>query len=266
MYGIYLTIARYKDHFLFVTALILSLFLLLNNQNSNMSVLRSKSAELVSFISSPVTFVKSLMHLEKKSEILRKENLLLTLKVESMLNLKNENNELLQMLDFKEKTILSMKPARVVNKGLQPNLLSMVINAGTNNSIQKNQPVLTSLGVIGKTVEVGENASIVQLITDANYRLSVRILPSGATGILRFLKDGFGQIREVQKNVKIKIGDKVVTSGFSDIYPSGLPVGSVSGVLDDRGSFQKVVNIKLPNDITSFQNVFVVVEKIDEMD
>ena len=72
--------------------------------------------------------------------------------------------------------------------------------------------------------------------------------------------------REVQKNVKVKIGDKVVTSGFSDIYPSGLPVGSVSGVLDDRGSFQKVVNIKLPSDITSFQNVFVIVEKIDEMD
>ncbi|MDA9656579.1 rod shape-determining protein MreC [Candidatus Marinimicrobia bacterium] len=266
MHGFYLTIVRYKDHFLFVTTLTLSFFLLLNNQNPNMGVLRGKSIELVSFISSPVTFVKSLMSLEVKTEYLRKENLLLALKVESMLNLENENNELLRMLEFKKRSTLSMKPARVVNKGMQPNLLSIVINAGAQSSIRKNQPVLTSFGVIGKTVEVGENASIVQLITDTNYRLSVRILPSGATGILRFLKDGFGQIREVQKNVKVKIGDKVVTSGFSDIYPSGLPVGSVSGVLDDRGSFQKVVNIKLPSDITSFQNVFVIVEKIDEMD
>ena len=64
----------------------------------------------------------------------------------------------------------------------------------------------------------------------------------------------------------MQIGDKVVTSGFSDIYPPGLPVGSVSGVLDDRGSFQKVVNLKLPNDITSFQNVFVITEKMNEMD
>lgn len=266
MYGLYLSIVKHKDHFLFVVTLTLSLLLLLNNQSSNMSILRGKSAELVSFISSPITFVKSLVYLEEKLEILRKENLLLTLKVESMVNLKNENNELLRMLDFKKRTALSMKPARVVNKGMQPNLLSMVINAGTENNIQKNQPVLTSLGVIGKTVEVSENASIVQLITDTNYRLSVRILPSGATGILRFLRDGFGQIREVQKNVKVQIGDKVVTSGFSDIYPPGLPVGSVSGVLDDRGSFQKVVNLKLPNDITSFQNVFVIIEKINEMD
>jgi rod shape-determining protein MreC len=149
---------------------------------------------------------------------------------------------------------------------MQPNLLSMVIDCGYQNGIKKNQAVLTSLGVIGKTVEVGEKSSIVQLITDVNYRLSVRILPSGATGILRFLKDGFAQIREVQKNVNIEIGDKVVTSGFSDIYPQGLPVGSVSGVLDDRGSFQKVVNVQLPNDMNLFQNVFVITENINEVD
>lgn len=266
MYGFYLVIVRNKDHFLFFLALVISLFLLLSNDSPKMGVIRGKSSELISFISSPVTFIKSLMYLEKKSQELREKNIELTLKVEAMSNLKNENIELLRMLNYKNRMNISMKPARVVNKGLQPNLLSMVINAGLQNGIKKNQAVLTPLGVIGKTVEVGEKASIVQLITDSNYRLSVRILPSGATGILRFLKDGFAQIREVQKNVSVNIGDKVITSGFSDIYPQGLPVGSVSSVLDDRGSFQKVVNIQLPNDMNSFQNVFVIIENIDEMD
>ena len=266
MYGFYLVIVRNKDHFLFFSALIISLLLLLNNNNPKMGVIRGKSSEFVSFISSPVTFVKSLMYLEKKSQVLREKNIDLTLKVESMSNLKNENNELLRMLNFKKRVNISIRPARVVNKGMQPNLLSMVIDAGRKNGINKNQAVLTPLGVIGKTVEVGEKSSIVQLITDVNYRLSVRILPSGATGILRFLKDGFTQIREVQKNVSVNIGDKVITSGFSDIYPQGLPVGFVSGVLDDRGSFQKVVNVQLPNDMNSFQNVFVIIEDTDEMD
>jgi len=266
MYGFYLVIVRNKDHFLFFLALVVSLFLLLSNDNPKMGVIRGKSSELISFLSSPITFIKSLMYLEKKSQELREENINLTLEVESMSNLKNENTELLRMLNFKKRVNLTMKPARVVNKGMQPNMLSMVIDAGSKNDIKKNQAVLTPLGVIGKTVEVGENSSIVQLITDVNYRLSVRILPSGATGILRFFKDGFAQIREVQKNVSVRIGDKVITSGFSDIYPQGLPVGFVSGVLDDRGSFQKVVNIKLPNDMNSFQNVFVIVESLDEMD
>jgi len=266
MYETYLVIVRQKDHFLFLVAIALSFFLLLNNTSSEMGVVRGKSVEIVSFITSPITFIRSLMSLEKKTQILREKNLSLSLKVESMLNLQNENNELLRMLDFKKQTSLLMKPAKVVNKGLQPNLLSIVINSGSKDGLKRNQAVLTPNGVIGKTVEVGENTSIVQLITDVNYRLSVRILPSGATGILRLIKKGMAQIREVQKNVEINIGDKVVTSGFSDIYPPGLPVGSVSGVYDDRGSFQKVVNLKLSNDISSFQNVFVIIEKINEMD
>ena len=89
-------------------------------------------------------------------------------------------------------------------------------------------------------------------------------MPSGATGILRWLDKGLAQIREVQKNVDINIGDKVITSGYSDIYPSGLPVGEVAGVYDDRSSFQKTINITLPNNLSSFQNVFVITDGIYE--
>ena len=78
------------------------------------------------------------------------------------------------------------------------------------------------------------------------------------------MKGNTGQIREVQKNVQINIGDKVVTSGFSDIYPSGLPIGTVEGVYEDRGSFQKIVNVQLPNDMSAFQYVFVIVGKVNE--
>ena len=156
------------------------------------------------------------------------------------------------------------KPARVVNKGLHPNLLSIIIDGGKIDGIKKDQAVLTPKGVIGKTIETGEKASIVQLITDSNYRVSVRILPSGATGILQMLKGNTAQVREVQKNVNISIGDKVVTSGFSDIYPAGLPVGIVEGVYEERGSFQKVVNVSLPNDMSAFQYVFVIIEKLNE--
>ena len=80
------------------------------------------------------------------------------------------------------------------------------------------------------------------------------------------MKGNTAQIREVQKNVNINIGDKVVTSGFSDIYPSGLPVGKVEGVYEDRSSFQKMISVALPNDMSSFQYVFVIIEKLNEMD
>ena len=265
MYAVYLAIVRNKDHLLFLFLATISLFLLLNDENPRMRIVRGKAVELVSFLSSPLTVAKSLLFLEEENQLLREKTLALSLQVESMLNLHKENEELLSLLDFKKKTTLKIRPARVVNKGTQPNLLSIVIDGGKIDGIKKNQAVLTPKGVIGKTIEASNRASIVQLITDTNFRLSVRILPSGATGILRFLDGNTAQISEVQKNANVKIGDKVVTSGFSDIYPSGLPVGKVEGVYDGRSSFEKMIKVSLPNNMSSFQYVFVITEKLNEV-
>ena len=266
MYNRYLVFLKNRDHFVFVIAFIFSCFLLLNNDDPRMAIVRGKSTEFVAFLTSPLTWVKSVIYLDEENQLLREINLSLTLQVEAMLNLEKENRELNEMLDFKSKSKMKILPTRVVNKGIQPNLLSIIIDVGTDNMVTVNQPVLTAKGVIGKTIQSGKTASIVQLITDINYRISVRILPSGATGILRWVGNEKGQVREVQKNVEINIGDKVITSGFSDIYPAGLPVGLVAGVFDERGSYQKDVIVSLPTDLNAFQYAFVVIDRNNELE
>ena len=101
----------------------------------------------------------------------------------------------------------------------------MTIDLGSNDGIKKNLPIITTNGIVGKTILINEETSLVQTINDANFRLSVKILPSEATGIMRFYDNDIFEIREIQKNANIKIGDKVVTSGFSKIYPEGLNAG-----------------------------------------
>ena len=92
MYGIYLTIVKNKDHFVFAFSIIFSTFILLNNESPKMSILRGKATDVVSFFSSPFAWIQSLMFLEEENQVLREKNLELSLKVESMLNLQNENN------------------------------------------------------------------------------------------------------------------------------------------------------------------------------
>ena len=106
MRNLYLAIVRNKDHVIFVLVLLFSSFLLLNNDNPRMSIIRGKSTEIVAFISSPMTWVKSLMFLEEENRLLREKGLVLSLQVESMLNLQKENDQLQAMLDFKKKTKL----------------------------------------------------------------------------------------------------------------------------------------------------------------
>ena len=105
-----------------------------------------------------------------------------------------------------------------------------------------------------------------QIIKDVNYRLSVRILPSGNAGILQFISDDICEVRELQKNTEISIGNKVVTSGFSQIYPKNLPVGEVIEVLNERGSFQKIAKVRIKSKLSTLLNVFIVIEESNEVD
>ena len=261
MHNLLLFIIKNKDHFVFLLALIISFFLLFNNDNDEMSVIRGVSSDIVSILSSPVVKVKSLILVNEENQYLREKNLQLNLQLESTLYAADENVELRELLNFKRSSKLKIVPARIINKGMKTNLSSLTIDVGLNHGVNVNQAVLTPEGIVGKTIETGNSSSIVQFISDNNFRLSVRVLPSGAVGILRWDNNNMCKIFEIQKNVEINIGDRVITSGFSKIYPPKLPVGIVSGVYDERGSYQKVVNVEIQSDIESIQNVFVVIDK-----
>ena len=260
MRNLILYIIKNIDHFVFALAISVSLLFLAGNKNDDMSVIRGISSDVVSFLSSPMVKVKSLAIVNEENQYLREKNLQLNLQLESIFFAADENKKLRELLDFKRNTKLKILPARIINKGIQANLNSLTIDVGSLDGVIVNQAVLTPEGIIGKTIQTGKSSSMVQAISDNNFRLSVRIMPSGAVGILRWYSSNMCKVYEVQKNVEINIGDRVITSGFSEIYPPKLPVGIVSGVYDERGSYQKVVNVEIQSDFESIQNVFVVID------
>ncbi len=183
-----------------------------------------------------------------------------------MLKLAAENEQLKNLLNYRRESHLTLLPAKVINKGITSNMNSITIDVGTDQGVKRNAPVMTPNGVIGKSVVVGRHSSIIQVISDVNFRLSVQVLPSGARGILRWVYGDLCEIREVQKNSEIKIGDRVLTSGFSDIYPKNLPVGIVAGIREERGSFQKIITVRIAENLGSLINIFVITEQKDALE
>jgi len=264
MRNLVLFLLKNKDHISYCLAIALSLFLLFNENGEEMGIIRGISSDFVSFLSTPIVKIKSLTLVNQENQFLREKNLQLTLQLESLLYASNENNDLRELLNFKRESSYEILPASIVNKGIHANLNSLTIDVGKNKGIDINQAVLSPYGIIGKVIEVGMNSAIVQSISDNNFRVSVRIMPSGAVGILRWYKDSVYKIYEVQKNVEINIGDRVITSGFSQIYPPKMPIGIVSGVYDERGSYQKVVNVKIQSNLEAIQNVFVIINYVND--
>lgn len=260
MRSLYLALIRQKDHIILILAVIISFILILSNEARDVQILRAKSNDIFTAIYSPVAWLRSMATLEEEADLLRQKNLQLTLQMETMLQLADENKKLRDLLDFERDSKLTLHPAKVINKGFSPNMVSLSIDVGSNSGITENNAVITPRGVVGKTVLVGKTSSIVQMIADHNFRVSVRILPGGHTGIMRWLGKDLCEIREVQKNAQINVGDQVVTSGFSDIFPKNLLVGEVVGMRDERASFQKIITVKINDDLGSLINVFVVTE------
>lgn len=264
MHNFYLSIVKKKDHLLFVLLVLFSFNILLNNDSPNTLLVRAKFLDSFSFISSPSMWLKTIVQLEEETQLLREKNLQLSLQSEEMIRSYEENINLKNLLDYKKDSNFNLVAAKVLNMGSSSNISSITINVGLNENIKINQPVIIPEGVIGKTILVGKSTSLVQLITDVNYRASVRIFPSGSIGILRYLRDDICEVREIQKNAEIKLGDAVLTSGFSDIYPSNLKIGNVIEIQDEISSFQKIVLVRVSSNIGSLLNVFVVREDDNE--
>ncbi len=258
--NLYLAVVRNKQHFSFLLALIVS-FLLLSSKNApGIIFTRELSIDFYAWISTPISNLKALRAVEEENSILRAKNMQYSLQFQDLQSLETENRQLRSMLDFKNQKQLTMIAGHIVSKGTEPGLESMLIDVGSLNGIQVDNPVITPSGLIGKTIIVGKTSSIVQLISDVNFRISVRILPSGTTGILRWSGDEHCEIREVHANSKVNIGNQIVTSGYSNIYPPNLNVGVVTEITHKRGNFQKLVKGSLSSELGSLMNVFVVID------
>ena len=138
---------------------------------------------------------------------------------------------------------------------------SIIINRGSTDGVSKNLPVLYSNGVIGKITAVSSSTSEVQLISDVNFRLSVKIAPDEVEGIMRWIREDICEIAELKKISDIEIGDIVLTSNLSIYFPPNLPVGKVVSIFEKSDSSNRIVTMKLFSDLSTINQLFVLLNE-----
>lgn len=122
---------------------------------------------------------------------------------------------------------------RVLSGKLGPNAVldSITISRGYANGARPGMPVITNLGLVGKVLRASPHAATVLLVTDPKSRVAVFGQESRAPGILkgRGMVQGM-EVDFVQRNMPVKNGEVLVTSGLDGKYPKGLPVARVQAV------------------------------------
>ncbi|MBO8130834.1 MAG: rod shape-determining protein MreC [Candidatus Marinimicrobia bacterium] len=250
----------YKNYeYLILAILVLvSIFILLSNESIPIRYMQGRVADFFYFLHYPRLWLDELSNIIDENKQLKEENLKLKLLNYQLLEAYEENKRLKDLIGFIKQTSYELIPAKVLNRGVTPVLSSILINVGRKHGVATNMAVLTTSGVIGKVVTTGDNTSIVQVLDDVNFRLSVRFQNSRLLGIMKWREGGLAEVRNIPSTLKISQGEKVVTSGFSDIFPQGLPVGEVVEVVPSEDKINQIAIIRPFANLNTVEEVFVI--------
>ena len=247
-----------KDVLALFLTLSLSASLLFTRTSTQIQHLKFQVAKIMSNIAYPLIWYQDVFTIREENNLLKEQLLQLTLLNSELESFRQENIRLKNMLDFKENQPLSFISAHVVNHKFGLLAQSITIDVGKQSGLVKNLTVMDQNGLIGKTIEVGENAALVQLITDKNFRVSIRVGKESALGLFIPTHGKYGILEGVRKSMLLNEGEIAYTSGISEIYPPNIPVAKVLSVnrYDDQ-PFQHVV-VELLGSINNFDFVFII--------
>jgi rod shape-determining protein MreC len=156
--------------------------------------------------------------------------------------LKEENNQLRRLLDAQERLPSKSVFAEILYAGRDPFSRKVVIDKGSQNSIQAGQPVIDDVGVIGQVTRVYLLMSEVTLLSDKDQAIPLQVQRNGLRAVAYGgAEGGMLDLRFMAANADIRNGDTLVTSGIDGTYPPGLPVATVARIERDAAyAFAKI--------------------------
>ena len=182
-----------------------------------------------------------------ENENLKKENMELKIQKERNQKIHEENERLLKLLEMKENSIYkgNLKFARVSFSDINNLNNKIFIDLGSKDGIKIDMIAVYSDYLVGKIVEVHDNYSEVELITNPNSIISAKTM-GDILGIARGSDEEDGSLYFQPSIVEdnLKEGDEITTSGISDIYPESIKIGKISKIDNKENYSYKMVTIK----------------------
>ncbi len=141
----------------------------------------------------------------------------------------------------------------------------IMINQGSNQGVEERFPVISFNGyLVGKIINTGVNSSQVMMVNDPDFSVGARVSRenSRATGVVRGRPGEKGQLimERLDWDADIEEGDLIITSGISDQYPRGLPIGKVVEVFSDNFGLSQSAYIEYNLGNQNLEELLIILE------
>ncbi len=149
--------------------------------------------------------------------------------------------------------------AKVINNSTNKQYNYITLNKGKNHGIEQDMAVLSNDGIVGIVKDVTENYSLVISLLNRNLKVNAKIKRTGHFGPLLWTGKGHSKVilTDIPHHVEILVGDTVVTSGYSAIFPEGYMIGITSDYKLKGGNYYEIT-VDLATDFKNLSSVQVV--------
>ena len=209
--------------------------------------------------------LKKLDELEEDNQRLKVESDKLRASNQALRGVEAENIRLKAALGYQGQAAFALVPARVIGRSPSNWWSTVVIDKGTGDLVQKEMPVVTPDGLVGKVVNVDEHSAIVLLVSDENCKVAASVEGTKEQGIVRVEVRGQRTSNNIQPTMTLNFlsrvaslqpEQKVLTSGAGSVYPPGILIGQIVEFKSRELDGQAVIEPSV--DIAALADVFVI--------
>lgn len=185
-----------------------------------------------------------------------------------------ENNRLLNIIESTYKsdeiffrsvndTILNQRyqytPARIINNSINKKHNFLTIDKGSLQGLKPEMAVVSEGNIVGVIKGVSKNYATVISLLNLDLRISSKIKKNGFYGSLNWDGKDYQSaiLNEIPLHADIQVGDTIITSGFSSIFPEGILIGFISSFEEKSGSFYEI-KVRLSTDFKRLDHVNVI--------
>ncbi len=233
-------IVRYYFFFLFLFLEVVSIFLVVQNNSFHRGQFISQSRSVQGYFFETFGGIREYLVLRQTNQDLQMENTLLRNQLDGLTRKMESagiSNDSVPGRQF------SYIPAKIINASINKQFNFLTLDKGRHHGLEPEMAVISPRGVVGVVYSVSGNyASVIPLI-NRDFRLSARIQNTGYFGSLSWPGTGYDQaiLEEIPFHVELHEGDTIITSGYSAIFPEGIPVGTIKNFEVVEGNFYTIV-------------------------
>jgi rod shape-determining protein MreC len=177
-----------------------------------------------------------------------------------------QGRRLQALLAFKEQYIAATVAAQVIGTSGSDRSRMLTLDKGWQEGLRPEQAVMTPDGAVGKLRDVFPHSAQLLLLNDASSGAGVILVSSRIRAILRGNAEGGMEIDNLTPDSRIKVGEKVVTSGGDMIFPRGLPVGEIVSIAPDpRHQPYTTIKVRPWSNLARLEEVLVITGTSDAL-